>query len=44
MPGENGMKRYREQMANGVALFAGIMPALAPWAEKLGLTPPTTVE
>ena len=44
VPGENGMKRYREQTANGVALFAGIMPALAPWAEKLGVTAPTAVE
>ena len=44
VPGENGMRRYREQSANGVALFEGIMPALVPWAEKLGVTAPTAVE
>jgi L-lactate dehydrogenase len=42
MPGERGMQRYREQIANGVALFPTIMPALAPWAEKLGIAPPAT--
>ena len=35
LPGENGMKRYREQQANGVAPHPGIMPSLQPWAEKL---------
>lgn len=41
VPGENGMRRYREQMERGVALVAPIMPALAPWADKLGVTIPT---
>jgi len=40
MPGEGGMRRYREQMLNGVALYPTIMPALAPWAEKLGVAQP----
>lgn len=35
LPGENGMKRRRDQRQNGVALFPGILPALQPWAEKL---------
>jgi len=35
LPGENGLKRHREQTANGVALFPAIMPSLQPWAEKL---------
>jgi LDH2 family malate/lactate/ureidoglycolate dehydrogenase len=35
LPGENGMRRYRDQRANGVALFEGILPSLAPWAEML---------
>jgi LDH2 family malate/lactate/ureidoglycolate dehydrogenase len=35
LPGENGMKRRREQVANGIALFPAIMPTLQPWAEKL---------
>ena len=37
LPGEGGMRRYREQKANGVALYPTIMPALKPWAEKLGV-------
>ena len=40
VPGENGMKRHREQTANGVALFPGIMPALQPWADKLQVALP----
>ena len=40
LPGERGMQRYREQRANGVTLFEGIMASLAPWAEKLGVTAP----
>jgi L-lactate dehydrogenase len=40
LPGEHGMKRYRDQQANGVVLFEGIMPSLAPWAEKLGAALP----
>jgi LDH2 family malate/lactate/ureidoglycolate dehydrogenase len=40
LPGENGMKRHREQTAQGVALFPAIMPSLQPWAEKLGCDVP----
>src|SRR5262249_22034169 len=40
LPGERAMHRYREQKANGVALFASIMPALTPWAEKLAVEMP----
>ena len=40
LPGEAGLKRRREQRANGVALYPAIMPALAPWAEKLAIAPP----
>lgn len=36
LPGENGMKRRRDQQQNGVALFPSIVPALQPWADKLG--------
>jgi hypothetical protein len=35
------MKRLREQRARGVALYATIMPALLPWAQKLGVGPPS---
>jgi L-lactate dehydrogenase len=43
LPGEGGMQRYREQQANGVALYPTIMPALEQWAEKLGVTVPLPV-
>jgi LDH2 family malate/lactate/ureidoglycolate dehydrogenase len=40
LPGEAGMRRLREQRAQGVALYPSIMPALVPWATKLGVAPP----
>jgi len=40
LPGEAGMARLAEQRANGVALYPTIMPALVPWAEKLGVAMP----
>jgi L-lactate dehydrogenase len=40
LPGEAGMKRLREQRERGVALYANILPALAPWAAKLGVAVP----
>lgn len=40
LPGEGGMKRRRLQQANGVALYPSIMPALLPWATKLGVAVP----
>jgi len=40
LPGEAGMKRRREQHANGVALYPAIMPALEPWATKLNVALP----
>jgi L-lactate dehydrogenase len=43
VPGEAGMRRLREQRRNGVALYPAIMPALAPWAEKLGVAVPAAV-
>ena len=30
LPGEGGMHRYRDQRANGVALYPMILPALKP--------------
>jgi hypothetical protein len=38
-----GFQRYREQSANGVALYPKIMPALLPWAEKLGVDAPPSL-
>jgi len=43
VPGESGMKRRREQLANGVALYPAIMPALEPWAAKLGIGLPLAI-
>lgn len=43
LPGERALRNYREQSANGVALYPTIMPALARWARKLGVTPPAPV-
>ena len=40
LPGEAGMKRLRDQRARGVALYPTIMPALLPWAQKLGIAVP----
>ena len=40
LPGERGLQRYREQLAEGVALYPTIMPALAPWAQKYAVALP----
>lgn len=40
LPGEAGLRRRAEQLADGVDLYPGILSALAPWAEKLGVAGP----
>jgi len=40
LPGEAGVRRLREQRAQGVTLYPTIMPALAPWAAKLSVALP----
>jgi L-lactate dehydrogenase len=40
VPGERGLRRYREQTAGGVELHETIMPALAAWSDKLGVALP----
>jgi L-lactate dehydrogenase len=40
IPGERGMACWRDQQAHGVALHPTIVPALAPWAAKLGVALP----
>jgi LDH2 family malate/lactate/ureidoglycolate dehydrogenase len=43
MPGESGLRRRREQLDKGVALYPSILPALAPWAERFGVAPPAAL-
>lgn len=43
LPGENGLRRREEQLANGIALHPAIMPSLAKAAEKAGITSPTAL-
>jgi L-lactate dehydrogenase len=43
LPGEAGLGRRAAQLASGVELHPGIMPALAPWARKLGVVLPAVV-
>jgi LDH2 family malate/lactate/ureidoglycolate dehydrogenase len=40
LPGERALALVREQRERGVALHPSIMPALAPWAAKLGVALP----
>jgi L-lactate dehydrogenase len=40
MPGERGLALARTQAHEGVELHASIMPALEPWAQKLGVAMP----
>ena len=41
LPGERGLELRARQMQGGVRLYPAIMPALAPWAERLGVPAPT---
>ena len=40
MPGDDAQARRRQQLERGIILHPGIMPALQPWAEKLGVKIP----
>lgn len=40
LPGERGLQRYRRSIAEGVALYPAIMPALQPWADRYGVASP----
>jgi LDH2 family malate/lactate/ureidoglycolate dehydrogenase len=41
LPGERGLKLMRDQLERGLELHPSIMPALTPWAEKLGVALPS---
>jgi LDH2 family malate/lactate/ureidoglycolate dehydrogenase len=43
LPGEGGLARKAKQLAEGVALHASIMPALAPLADELRVSLPDSV-
>jgi LDH2 family malate/lactate/ureidoglycolate dehydrogenase len=40
LPGSQALRKKRQAMTEGVALHPSIIPALAPWAEKLGIAMP----
>ena len=42
-PGEKGLALAQRQSAQGIALYPSIMPALAPWAEKLAVAAPAPI-
>ncbi len=43
LPGQNGLARRERQLRDGVELEASILPALAPWAQKLGVALPAAL-
>ncbi|MDH3970457.1 MAG: Ldh family oxidoreductase [Rhodospirillales bacterium] len=43
LPGENGLKKKRDALANGVELYPGIMTKLAGVAAKHGVTVPQAI-
>lgn len=43
LPGERSLARKRRALANGVILYPGIMTAIAPHAERLGVRPPVPI-
>jgi LDH2 family malate/lactate/ureidoglycolate dehydrogenase len=43
LPGQRGLECKRRALAEGVALYPGIMEALAPYHEKFSVTPPKPV-
>lgn len=43
LPGESGLRRREKQLADGVELYPGILAALQPWGEKLGVAAPKSI-
>ncbi|MGE5666863.1 MAG: Ldh family oxidoreductase [Betaproteobacteria bacterium] len=41
LPGERALALYRKQSSEGIELHPTIVPALAPWAQKLGIVAPS---
>jgi len=40
LPGETGLRRRAEQLEHGVELYPSVLPGLAEWSAKLGVTAP----
>jgi LDH2 family malate/lactate/ureidoglycolate dehydrogenase len=43
LPGEAGLRRRAEQLANGVELYPAILPTLKVWSERLGVALPVVL-
>lgn len=43
LPGQRGLARKREQLRDGVVLQPDIVPALEPWAQRLGVPMPAAI-
>jgi LDH2 family malate/lactate/ureidoglycolate dehydrogenase len=43
LPGESGLANRKRQLASGVELYPSVLPALEPWAGKLGVKLPKTM-
>jgi L-lactate dehydrogenase len=44
LPGEGALARRRAQLEGGVELHPGVLPALQPWAESLGVAVPAALQ
>lgn len=40
LPGERALAQRAEQLEHGLALHPSVLPALAPWVDRLGVAPP----
>ncbi|MBX9582697.1 MAG: Ldh family oxidoreductase [Gemmataceae bacterium] len=43
LPGQRGLERKRRALAEGVPLYPGLLAALVPYSEKLGVAPPRPI-
>jgi LDH2 family malate/lactate/ureidoglycolate dehydrogenase len=44
LPGENGLRRREAQLRDGIELHPDVVPALRPWATKLGIALPEPLQ
>jgi len=43
LPGESGLRNREKQLQQGVELYPGILKALQPWGDKLGVAAPAAI-